>query len=207
MSKITGYNELKKAIKTNSRYEWEIAINTNNQRGKVYGQEELLKMFPANGGDASGASKTCYILDMIVIKRQSNNYRNCFGNQVAQEIEAFINASDELKNVFCPILSYYKCKSDKVTSDSQKAMNKYVVISQKATDIDDFYNCCEIAFNKNIQEGHKNRYNSPDEMYNRLSDILTDNDIHDWDGHPYNSGVIFDYEKKCYKPVLIDYGL
>lgn len=207
MSKVKGYNELKKAIKASSRLEWEIAINTNNQRGKVYSQAELLEMFPNNGGNASGASKVCYILDNIVIKRQSIHCDKMFGNQVGAEIDCFLNADEKLRDVLCPILSYFKVKSDKVTAEDKKAYEKYLVISQKAIYIDYFEECCKKAFNLNEEEGYYNIYSSWYEMLNKLSNILNDNNINDWEGHPYNSGVVFDYENNCYKPVLIDYGL
>lgn len=207
MAKIKGYNELKKAIKNNSRYEWELAINTNNQRGKVYNQEELLQMFPANNGDAHGASKTCYVLDKIVIKRQKTNCHKCFRNQVAQEINCFLNANEDLKEILCPILSYFKVKSDKVNDEDEKAYLKYMVISQKAVYIDDFKTCCYKAFEMNNNKGHYNKFIDANTMYKQLGRILINNNIHDWEGHDGNSGVIFDYEKGYYKPVLIDYGL
>ena len=207
MSKIKGYNELKKAIKKSSRQEWEIAINTNNQRGKVYTQEELLQMYPANDGDASGASKTCYILNNIVIKRQRKNSCGCFGNQVAQEIECFVNANDKLKDILCPILAYYKVKSDKVNNEDKKAYEKYLIISQKAIYIDDFQTCCEKAFQMNIDKGYKNNFADYNEMYNELAKVLKKNGINDWQGHTGNSGIIFDYENNYYKAVLVDYGL
>ena len=207
MSKVNGYKELKKAIKASSRLEWEIAVNTNNQRGKVYTQTELLEMFPADNGDANGASKTCYILDNIVIKRQKPNCNKMFGNQVGAEIDCFINANEKLRDVLCPILSYFKVKSDKVTDKDAKAYEKYLIISQKAIFIGYFEECCEKAFKMNEEEGYYNIYNSWYDMLNRLSDILNDNNINDWEGHPCNSGIIFDYENNCYKPVLIDYGL
>jgi hypothetical protein len=207
MAKIKGYNELKKAIKNTSRQEWEIAINTNNQRGKVYNQAELLEMFPADNGDASGASKTCYILDSIVIKRQKRNSAGCFGNQVTQEINCFLSADDELKNILCPILAYYKVKSDKVNDESDKAYEKYLIIAQKCIEIDDFQSCCEKAHKMNSDKGYYNRYQTGYDAYRALGKILYKNDIHDWEGHPGNSGIIFDYEKGYYKAVLIDYGL
>lgn len=209
MAKIKGYNELKKAIKNHSRYEWELAINTNNQRGKVYTQEELLKMFPAEEGDAHGASKTCYVLEKIVIKRQKTNcYKGFYkSNQVANEINTFINATEELKNVLCPILSYFKVKSDKVNDEDNKAYSKYIMISQKAIIIDDFKNCCYKAFKLNQQNNFRNIYINAEEMYRELERVLNKNGIDDWYGHDGNSGVIFDYENGYYKPVLIDYGL
>ena len=206
MSKISGYNQLKKAIKKASRFEWEVAINTNNQRGKVYTQEELLQMYPADNGDASGASKTCYVLDNIVIKRQKENSCGYFGNQVAQEINCFVNASEKLRSVLCPILAYYKVKSDKVNDEDKKAYSKYIVISQKAIYIDTLENCIQEAYDLNSANGF---YNILDvnTMYKQIAKILNDNNINDWQGHPGNSGVIFDYENNCYKAVLIDYGL
>lgn len=207
MSKISGYNELKKAIKNHSRYEWELAINTNNQRGKVYSQTELLKMFPNDNGDDSGASKTCYILDNIVIKRQKQNSCGYFGNQVANEINCFVNADEKLRSVLCPILAYYKVKSDKVNDDDKKAYEKYLIISQKAVYVNDFETCCQKAFDLNIQKGYYNIFKDWETMYNALAKILKTNNINDWQGHGGNSGVIFDYENNCYKAVLIDYGL
>ena len=207
MSKVSGYKELKKAIKVSSRLEWEIAINTNNQRGKVYTQTELLEMFPADNGDANGASKTCYVLDNIVIKRQKPTCNRDFGNQVAKEIECFIKANDELRSVLCPILAYYGVKSDKVTAEDDKAYEKYLVISQKAIYIGDFDDCCKKAFELNEEEGYYNKYIDHYTMYRRLGDILYNNNINDWDGHPYNSGVIFDYENNRYTAVIIDYAL
>jgi hypothetical protein len=59
----------------------------------------------------------------------------------------------------------------------------------------------------NIDKGYYNKYNSGHDAYKALGNILYKNDIHDWEGHPGNSGIIFDYEKGYYKAVLIDYGL
>lgn len=215
MSKVKGYNELKKAIKDASRLEWEIAVNTNNQRGKVYNHEELLKLYPAGyNGDDNGASKVCHLtahtgekFKHICIKRQIKIDKRGWGNQTAQEINCFVNADEELKSVLCPILAYYKVKSDKVNDNDDKAHQKYMIIAQKAVYINDFRSCCLKAFEMNKDGGYYNRFTSYTEMYQQLAHILTKNHIHDWQGHGGNSGIIFDYEKGYYKPVLIDYGL
>ena len=57
------------------------------------------------------------------------------------------------------------------------------------------------------EEGYYNKYIDHYTMYRRLGDILYKNNINDWDGHPYNSGVIFDYEHNRYTAVIIDYAL
>lgn len=215
MSKVKGYNELKKVIREDSRLEWEIAVNTNNQRGKVYNHEELLALYPAGyAGEEHGASKICHLTSHtgekfkhIIIKRQIKIDKRGWGNQTAQEINCFVNANDELKNVLCPILAYYKVKSDKVNDNDDKAHQKYMIIAQKAIYINDLQSCCLKAFEMNKSNGLYNKYYDYYEAYKALCKILDRNNIHDYRGHGGNSGVIFDYEKGYYKAVLIDYGL
>lgn len=81
--------------------EWELAFNTNNQRGKVYNQEELKDLYNRRG-QHQGASKCVHTnnhngdeFKYIAIKRSlrsgympnvKQEHADCTGNQIIDEI-------------------------------------------------------------------------------------------------------------------------
>lgn len=203
--------------------EWGLAFNTNNQRGKVYNQEELKDLYNRIG-QHQGASKCTHInnhngdeFKYIVIKRSRRNgympnvkqeHADCTGNQIIDEINCWEKyaSNEEVSDLLCPILKFFKSKSDKVTSTSERMQDNNIIISQKAIATGDASEMCDLAETINYQEG----YYADDDAYTRydklkeLSDSMGWRDVLFNDG---NSGVIFDYANNCYKAVFIDYAL
>ena len=200
-------------LSKNYRDEWEIACNTNPNRGKVYDQWELLKMFDRYGENNDGCSKAVHLLTKIVVKRhQYNGYmpekRNKFatGNQLIDEINCWNRfAEEEEADLLCPVLKYFTSKSDKVDSCSETMKKNVIIIAQKAVYVSDAWGCCKKAERLNAEHGYKG-----EDRYDRLEKLEALSKSQNWRdamGNPGNSGVIFDYEKKCYKAVFIDYAL
>lgn len=196
-----------------NRREWEIVANTNPNRGKVYDQWELLKMFDRYGENDEGCSKAVHLLEYIVIKRlQYNCYipeiRNDFGtgNQGIDEINCFKRYVDRPESdLLCPIFKYFTSKSDKVTATSETMLNNLVYITQKAVYVSDAYNCCRKAESLNRENGYKGE--GRHDRYEKLERFSDSQNWRDAMRNPGNSGVIFDYSKNCYKAVFIDYAL
>lgn len=203
--------------------EWEIACNTNNQRGKVYNQEELKDLYNRMG-QHQGASKCTHTSNhngdefkYIVIKRSrrggympdvKQEHKDCTGNQIIDEVncwEKYAN-NEEVADLLCPILKYFKSKSDKVTSTSEKMQDNNIIISQKAIATGDASEMCDLAEDMNYEEG----YYTDEDAYTRYDKLKNLSDMMGWRDVLYNvgnSGVIFDYANNCYKAVFIDYAL
>lgn len=200
-------------LSKNHRKEWEMAFNTNGQRGKTYDQWEFLKMFDRDHGDANGASKTTHLLDYIVVKRhQTYGYlpelRNdkATGNQLIDEINCWEEfASEEESDLLCPVLKYFTSKSDKVTATSETMQRNVVIIAQRAVKTGNAQDMCELAERMNHKHGYRGE--SADRRYRRLEKLSGKKNWRDALYNRGNSGVIFDYEKHCYKAVFIDYAL
>lgn len=200
-------------LSKNYRSEWELAFNTNPNRGKVVDQYELLRMFDRYGENSNGCSKAVHLLQYIVVKRhQRGGYipeiRNEFGtgNQLIDEINCYKRFKDKPEaDLLCPIFKYFTSKSDKVEATSETMQHNVVIIAQKAVYVSDAYNCCRKAEQLNKENGFRG-----EEKYSRLAKLETLSESQNWRDamrNPGNSGVIFDYSKNCYKAVFIDYAL
>jgi hypothetical protein len=128
------------------------------------------------------------------------------GNQLIDEINCWNRLAETPDSDFlCPILKYFTCKSDKVKPLADKMKERVVIIAQKAVYVDDLAGACREAEKLNAQHGYRgtpavDRKYALREMANRMG-------WRDVEFNPGNSGVIFDYAKKCYKAVFIDYAL
>jgi len=196
-----------------NRAEWEIACNTNYNRGKVYDQWELLNMFDRDNGDANGASKTVHILEHTVVKRhQSGGYiperrnKRGTGNQLIDEAK-FYEAVALLPeaDLLCPVLKYFTSKSDKVAATSEKMQHNVVIIAQRAHKIGSASYACRKAEELNNANGYKGE--TAEERFRKLEKLSASQNWRDAIYNGGNSGVIFDYAKGCYKAVFVDYAL
>lgn len=203
------------------RIEWEIACNTNSERGHVYDQAELMELYSRRTrGAEHGATKTCHInnhfgneFKYIVVKRhQVGGYlpekRNgkSTGNQLIDEINCWVEFAELPEaDLLCPIMKYFTSKSDKVTAKSETMQRNVVIIAQKAVYIDDASGACREAERLNRINGYhgENRH----DRYEKLEALSESQNWRDAMYNPGNSGVIFDYAKNCYKAVFIDYAL
>lgn len=202
-----------KWLSKDNRVEWEMATNTNPNRGKVYDQWEFLNMFDRDNGDANGASKTVHILEHIVVKRhQSGGYvpeirnKRGTGNQLIDEAKfyeavALLPESDLL----CPVLKYFTSKSDKVDATSETMQRNVVIIAQRAYKIGSASYACRKAEELNAAKGYKGE--SAEERFRKLEKLNASQNWRDAIYNGGNSGVIFDYAKGCYKAVFVDYAL
>lgn len=202
-----------KWLSKNYRTEWELAFNTNPNRGKVVDQHELLRMFDRYGENADGCSKAVHLLNYIVVKRhQRGGYipeiRNEFGtgNQLIDEINCYKRYNDKPEaDLLCPIFKYFTSKSDKVEATSETMQHNVVIIAQKAVYVSDAWGCCKKADMLNAEHGYRG-----EDRYDRLEKLEAFSNSQNWRDamrNPGNSGVIFDYSKNCYKAVFIDYAL
>lgn len=214
--------------KKNSKYialEWEMACNTNNKRGHVYDQHEILKLYARDSWECDcdyGASKTVHLenhfgdtFKYIVIKRHrtggyipsvSREHAKCTGNQLVDEIACWQEfAETEYSDLLCPILKYFTSKSDKVEATSETMQNNVVIIAQKAIYVSDASGACRKAERLNAEKGYKGETAS--ERYDKLARMSKKQGWRDAMFNGGNSGVIFDYSKGCYKAVFIDYAL
>lgn len=202
-----------KYLSKHSRKEWEMAVNTNPNRGKVYDQWEFLKMFDRNHGDGHGATKTVHVLDYIVVKRhQKHGYipeiRNASGtgNQLIDEAKCYERyAMLPEADLLCPVLKYYTSKSDQVTATSETMQRNVVIVAQKAVKIGDASYACRKAEQLNREHGYKGE--TARSRYAKLEAFSQSQNWRDALYNGGNSGVIFDYAKNCYKAVFIDYAL
>lgn len=203
--------------------EWEIACNTNAQRGNIYNQETINQLYARNDWDSpEGASKICHVKNhngdsfkFIVIKRHktggyipnvAREHKNCTGNQLVDEINCWLEfAETETADLLCPILKYFTSKSDKVTATSETMQQNVVIISQKAVYVSSARHACNKAEQLNRENGFKGE--SSDIRYAKLENLSNRQGWRDAMYNHGNSGVIFDYAQNCYKAVFIDYAL
>lgn len=207
--------------------EWEIACNTNYKRGHVYDQHELLRLYSRDydnwdSANEHGASKTCHLRDhfgnkflTIVVKRHQRfgyipdacyEHEKCTGNQLIDEINCWLEfAETETADLLCPILKYFTSKSDKVTATSETMLNNVIIIAQQAIKTGDAKTVCKHAEYLNDLHGYEGE--GWEERYEKLSKLSNRQGWRDAMDNIGNSGVIFDYHKKCYKAVFIDYAL
>lgn len=216
-AKMASKKNMNDAIKL----EYEIAFQTNNQRGHVYNQDEILSLYNRRG-QHRGASKATHTLNhfgnefkYIVIKRhQVNGYidehayddSRATGNQLIDEIMYWCEYADRPEaDYLCPMLKWFTSKSDMVNPISETAQRNVVIISQKAEFIGDLEEACDEAERLNEENGFFGQ--TKEDRYDEMSNFADEQGWRDaiWNGG--NSGVIFDYEKGYYKAVFVDYAL
>ena len=203
--------------------EWEIACNTNVNRGKVYAQEELFSLYARDSFKCKhGASKTCHLeshegkeFKYIVVKRHKthgyipfvgNEHDKCTGNQLLDEINCWLEfAETPESDLLCPILKYFTSKSDKVSATSKTMLHNIIIIAQKAVYVDDAIGACHKAEELNSANGYHGK--DAHTRYEELKALSKKQGWRDAMRNPGNSGVIFDYNLGCYKAVFIDYAL
>lgn len=204
--------------------EWEMACNTNSQRGKVYDQAELMRLYDRDAWSEGehGASKTCHLRNhngdkfkYIVVKRHRtggyipNGHREhakCSGNQLVDEIACWQElAETEDSDLLCPVLKFFTSKSDKVSATSETMQRNVIIIAQRARDIGDADDACQAAERLNREYGYRGE--RAIERYEKLEALSKRRHWRDAMHNRGNSGVVFDHAKGCYKAVFIDYAL
>ena len=200
-------------LSKHNRKEWEMAVNTNPARGKVYDQWEFLDMFSRRHGDGAGATKVCHLLDHIVVKRHKvggylPEIRNGYGtgNQLIDEAKCYERfALLPEADLLCPVLKYYTSKSDQVTATSETMQRNVVIVAQKAVKVGDADYCCRKA--EQLNREHSYHGETARSRYAKLEKFSESQNWRDALYNGGNSGVIFDYHRNCYKAVFIDYAL
>jgi hypothetical protein len=213
-------SHMAKAKKHNpqARLEWEMSCNTNNQRGKVYDQHELLELYSRRIGTdcENGFSKVCHLyshegkkFDNIVLKRhQHGRHADHLGNQLIAEIECWNELAETADaDLLCPVLKYFTSKSDKVSETSETMKRNVIIIAQKAVFVGDVESACEEAERLNAEKGINDGIEPAEERYEAMRELARRRRWRDVMWNDGNSGVIFDYAKGCYKAVFIDYAL
>lgn len=205
-----------------AKLEWEIACNTSYQRGYVYSHDEMKELYDRYGDCCDGATKAVHKkchngkkFKYIVVKRFKPwgyipnvffEHEKCTGNQLIDEIGCWNELSKtEWGDLLAPILKYFTSKSDKVSAISETMLENVVIISQKAVEVDDAYNCCEMAYQMNERDGLIGE--SVNERFHKMKELSRKMGWRDALGNSGNSGVIFDYYQNCWKAVFIDYAL
>lgn len=195
--------------------EWLIACNTNNQRGKVYDQHELLNLYSRKAYDGEhGATKVTHLVNhegidfkYIVLKRfREHGHDFAEGNQLIREIECWQELADtDASDMLCPILKYFTSKSDKVGENSETMKRNVIIIAQKAVKVGNTKYACQMAEVMNRENGYHGE--SAERRYHKMKALADDKGWWDAVRNGGNSGVVFDYAKQCYKAVFIDYAL
>lgn len=205
-----------KNVSDHLKTEYEIAFQTNNNRGHVYNQSELKELYNRDSWNGNtGATKvthmTCHDgidFEFIVVKRfkEYGWIRRDIGNQLVREIQFWQKyANTEYADLLCPMLKFFTSKSDKVNEFSEKMKDNVIIISQKAIFVSSAQTCCNKAEELNEQYGYDG--DSSWYRYELLKDFSNKNEWEDCMNNPGNSGVIFDYNSNCFKAVFIDYAL
>lgn len=215
-----------KQTDSNIRYEWEMACNTNVNRGNVYSQEYIHETYERGNynrynSKQHGATKLVHLenaengieFKYIVVKRhmkhgylpeRRNEYAT--GNQLIDEINCWKRYAEKPESdLLCPVLKFFTSKSDKVTAKSEKMQHNVVIIAQKAIYVGTAERCCKKAYELNIENGLSGERSS--RRLEKLEALSRENHWRDAMHNPGNSGVIFDYHQNCYKAVFIDYAL
>lgn len=222
MAKRNDFNKavqsaMAKAKKHNpqARLEWEIACNTNGERGEVFDQWKLLNLYARENWECdSGATKivhlTCHNgqpFVYIVVKRfKKHGHDFAEGNQLILEIDCWQKLSQTPDADFlCPILKYFTSKSDKVEDSSETMKRNVLIIAQKAVYVSNAENACVKAEQLNRENGYRGE--TAENRLAKLKDLAKRMGWWDAIRNRGNSGVIFDYSKNCYKAVFIDYAL
>lgn len=218
-------NEMSKRAKTDMRIRYEYTLAGTNQRVGVANQEDIINEYPRNYRGAHGASKIVFTeatktenrdsfeFEYVVIKRMKAHCLDWLGNQVFAEADTYSRlVADNDTDCVCPVIKYFGTKSDKHPDrDDAKQMDNAVIIAQKASNIGSMEEACETAqfMNANEHERYINQLTceSSEVRYEKLKRWATRHELNDVINHPENCGVIYDYAKRCYKAVIIDYAL
>lgn len=213
MSFIKNQNQAVKNFRSflckENKKEYGLAFQDNPQR-KGYTTGEALRSEYKRLSFASqeGASKHSYILQYIVVKRYKKYGWIGGGNQIEAEVKFYLlHKNDEWADLICPILRYGLHRGDKVESTAEKYLEECYIIAQKAVagSIGNARHACEFAEELNNKEGYFGEYAS--DRYMKIHKFAKHFNMRDVMQNCGNCGVIFDYEKRCYKAVCIDYAL
>lgn len=211
------------------------AISTNERVG-TFREWELHDMFPRLEMEdlwfkrfvSNGATKLCYLgfeglfvdnnkqlkqriggcvqdfrFNNIVVKRALLDADKDLGNQLIQEYNAWIELRDSQDgDLLAPCFKCYTCKG--IASD-ETIMNNVVMISQKAIEVGRCKDMCDLCETMNIRKGYLGEGSKA--RYAKLQDLARRQGWWDVLRNGGNSGIIFDYQKQCYKVVFIDYAL
>lgn len=197
--------------------EYNMAFQTNAERGHVFNQEELIFLYDREG-QAQGASKAVHTIahngfnfEYIIVKRMLKypyipDDAGSSGNQLHDEVEFWKKFSHtEYGDLLCPTLRAYETKSDHNEPRSKTALKNIVVISQRAVYISNMRRCCEEAERLNAMYGY-----AGEDFTTRKNKLVAFANKMKWRDVEYNggnSGVIFDYSQNCFKAVFVDYAL
>lgn len=207
-----------KAMKDNGgldEIEYNIANGTN--RGRNVTQKAMKAMFDRYGNNCDGCSKAVHLeyegqeFKYIVVKRsQYDPYipsdAHSSGNQLLDEVNCWLRFEDQQEaDYLCPVLRHYFSKSDKVHPTSEKALDNSIIVAQKAVKVGNMKRMCHKAEEMNMDNGYFGI--DAETRFQQLSDFSESMNWRDAIWNPANCGVIFDYEKKCFKAVIIDYAL
>lgn len=236
MERNNSLKALKAQITKNKKHdddvllEYQICVNTNKERTKIFTQEELKKLYSRDGMDRqwfmtkSGATKTTHLYNhnghefkYIVIKRfQVNGYIDEHadnpteyqtGNQLIDEINFWELFKDKKEGDYlCPMIKHFTSKSDKVHPCSEKAQDNVIIISQKAVYVKDLQRCFDRAVELNEKNGCYQTWDYTERL-EAMEQFSAELGWRDAIYNSGNSGVIYDYFEECYKPVFIDYAL
>ena len=211
-------SEMNKRKDDNANVMYEYRIASTNTRIGVIGQKELKRDYPRHG-DASGASKTCHLnsvngapFEYICIKRMSTWYSHNLGNQAVDEIRRYEQLFEtEAIDYICPIIKGYTTKSDHNDKNGDKGIDNVVIVAQKAVFIGNLKRCCDKAEQLNndacFTPIEQSNCETSEQRYEKLANWANSEGLWDCVGNGGNSGVIYDYAKKCYKAVFVDYAL
>lgn len=213
---LQGFLATNKKKSEVSLLEWLISCNTNNKRGHIFDQTELMNLYGRRvdyDEDECGATKVCHLkshlgfkFENIVIKRAKSNAHAGLGNQLIDEINCWVEmAETEDADLLCPIMRYFTSKSDKVSKNSRTMFNNVIIIAQKAVYVSSASRACRKAEELNIKYGFMGE--DADTRYQKLKELSNKKSWWDAMDNGGNSGVIFDYAQGCYKAVFIDYAL
>ena len=186
-----------------------------NRRGYLSGENLCTEEYPRlSKYDARvtdrGASKFVYKLHYLVIKRPLLDGYKFYGegNQFINEINFYekYKQDAEISDIICPILRYGMQRGDKAKEYSEAQFDCDYIVAQKAVYVGDAWNACCKAVEKNNDDGLSGEGECS--RYDKIKSIFVGRfGMRDVLLNPGNCGVIFDYEKNCYKAVCIDYAL
>ena len=178
-----------------------------NKSGESWSLEYLINdYYNLNDYVGGGSDKKCYYKqgDIFCIARAYNSW---YSNQVKTQIERWEKYADtEYSDVLNPIYRAGLHRGDKLSDDDDRYLQKSYIISQYAIMDDKIpseYNIYEYALILNHYSGDIKEQAKQDK--NRL-EYIANNVIYCYDVDSANIGIIYDYEKRKYKVVLIDYG-
>lgn len=219
-------SEKKSNKKGMAALEYTIAFQTKGT-AKRFTQEELKIAYRRDDwNEPQGASKVTHLhaktasddtfsqldgkrFEHIVIKRHlidgyidehAYDDTEFTGNQLIDEIISWNKlVRMGLDDIVCPMLKQFTSKSDKVDPIGEKAQDNVIIISQKARDIGNLKDACKAA---EMLGGEK-----WEDRYHYILEIAEEMGWRDIQWNGGNCGVIFDYAKRTYKAVIIDYAL